>query len=171
MSEKARADVERILKNCEVTYSATYAGEKNRDGWKCDAWSVAFTLRDGRAAHEEFDYFTGLGHRKPDESAMARMSAYSLRKVNKRMLAWAEHYKRYPDKPVTPHAADVLYSLILDSGAASQTFADWCADFGYDTDSRKALATYEACQQNADKLRRVFDRVAIDALSAALQDY
>jgi hypothetical protein len=171
MSKEIEDQVDLILKNCEVTYLATHAGQRKRDGWDCDAWLVSFTLRDGRAEHEEFDYFTGLGHRKPDDSAMAKMSAQSLRNVSKRMIAWEDHYKRFPGKVVRPHAAGVLHSLLLDADAAEQSFASWCSELGYDTDSRKALATYEACQANSDKLCRVFDRVAREALREALQDY
>ncbi len=36
-----------------------------------------------------------------------------------------------------------------------EPFADWCANFGYDTDSRKALATYLACQKNAADFARL----------------
>lgn len=44
-----------------------------------------------------------------------------------------------------PTASDVLESLSLDAYALSVSFDEWCADFGYDTDSRSALATYRAC--------------------------
>lgn len=169
MSTEAKQQVELILKNCEVTFAATPAGEKNRDGWKCDAWLVSFTKGDGRAAHEEFDYFTGTGLRKAPEWKSGTWG-YDGGPAPRPGTVLHEQWMKGA-KPVPPHAADVLHSLILDSSAAEQTFADWCADFGYDTDSRKALATYEASQQNTDKLRRVFDGTAIDALSEALQDY
>jgi hypothetical protein len=34
-----------------------------------------------------------------------------------------------------PPLADILYSLLLDSEAADESFEDWCANFGYDSDS------------------------------------
>jgi hypothetical protein len=52
-----------------------------------------------------------------------------------------------------PTAYDLLYCLKMDSSAASMSFEDWASDFGYDTDSIKALATYNACCDNAKKLR------------------
>ena len=174
MSDSIHAAVSAILESAEVTFSAIYRGERKGalgGTHSMDKWDCAFTLRDGRAAHEEFEYFTGLGHRKPHASEMAKNSARSLAKVSKRMLAWEQHYKQWPDQPQAPHAADVLHCLILDSSAAEQTFANWCAEFGYDTDSRKAIATYEACQQGADKLRRVFSRDVLAQLAEALQDY
>lgn len=32
-------------------------------------------------------------------------------------------------------------------------FDEWASTFGYDTDSRKALATYEQCREAGPKLR------------------
>lgn len=54
-----------------------------------------------------------------------------------------------------PSAADVLYCLISDVGAGDYTFEQWCCEYGYDTDSRKAFATYEACRSMAPKLQKL----------------
>lgn len=57
-----------------------------------------------------------------------------------------------------PTLADVVYSLASDASAAdtARDFADFCADFGYDTDSRKAERTYRACLDIAKRWARVF---------------
>lgn len=39
--------------------------------------------------------------------------------------------------------------------ACSQGFEDWAVEFGYDTDSRKAEATYFACQNNGTIAARI----------------
>lgn len=72
-------------------------------------------------------------------------------------------------KPKKPLYDDVLYCLVSDADAAEMTFADWCSNLGYDTDSRKALSIYEQCQQNADKLRKA--KIDIAAERERLQDY
>ena len=54
-----------------------------------------------------------------------------------------------------PEADLVLSSLLLDSSAVDQSFEDWCGEFGYDTDSRKAEATYNACRKSGEKLQRL----------------
>lgn len=54
-----------------------------------------------------------------------------------------------------PTAADVLSCLISDAQAGDYTFEQWCGDMGYDTDSRKALATWEACRAMAPKLYKL----------------
>lgn len=46
-----------------------------------------------------------------------------------------------------PKAADVLQSLALDSSCSEESFEDWCANFGDDTDSLKAHKTWEACRK------------------------
>lgn len=53
-----------------------------------------------------------------------------------------------------PTAADVLGCLVSDARVAEGTFEGFCADFDYDTDSRKAEATYKACVKTAPRLRK-----------------
>jgi hypothetical protein len=174
MSNEIKAAVTAILDQASVTFIAIYKGKnaKARD-LPMDEWATHFTRQKSDGTHhaQQFEYFTGLGHRKPNDSPMAKESAQSLAKVSKRMLAWEHHYKRYPDQVVAPHAAGVLYSLLSDANACEESFESWCDSYGYDSDSRKALATYQACQENGDKLRRVFNGATISALRDALQDY
>lgn len=72
-------------------------------------------------------------------------------------------------EPKRPTLEDVLYSLTMDSYAANETFQSWCFEYGYDTDSRKALATYEACQKIADDLREL--GFNLEQLQEYFQDY
>ena len=43
-------------------------------------------------------------------------------------------------------------------------FEEFCAEFGYDTDSRKAFDTWQACLIQSNKLRKVFSEDEISAL-------
>lgn len=52
-----------------------------------------------------------------------------------------------------PKLSDVLYCLFMDSEARNTCFEDWCSDFGYSDDSIKARDIYNACIQNAIKLK------------------
>jgi len=54
-----------------------------------------------------------------------------------------------------PTADDVVESLALDSFALSVSFEEWCADYGYDTDSRSAEATYRACRRLGERFARL----------------
>jgi hypothetical protein len=52
-----------------------------------------------------------------------------------------------------PTLADVLECLRSDSYSAEESFEDWCGDYGYDEDSRKAYATWETVRTQAAELR------------------
>lgn len=78
---------------------------------------------------------------------------------------------RKANEPVTPNVAGVLHSLISDSGAVDTCFIDWTNDYGYDSDSIKAFIIYNLCCENTKRLKRIFSRATLAALSEMLQDY
>jgi hypothetical protein len=55
-----------------------------------------------------------------------------------------------------PDAADVLDCLLSDASGYDNAdgFADWCAEYGYEEDSRKAEGTYKAIARQSAALRR-----------------
>lgn len=140
-----------------VTFSARLLGETKRDSWTCDEWRVSFQrvhldsrlpVRDKAAL--ETAYYTGTGHRaKPAKRT-----------------SWDN-----APRPVAPTAGSVLYSLLLDASGADENFHDWCANYGYDTDSRKALATYEACCSIRADVNKFFNAAERAELAAILEDY
>jgi hypothetical protein len=69
-----------------------------------------------------------------------------------------------------PNAADVLSSLVSDTGAGEMTFEEYCSEFGLDRDSRKAFTTWKACVQVAGKVRR-FLGVDFKAVDEAAREY
>ena len=183
MSQEIEQTVSAILENAGVIYSAINRGVKvdafgEKTGHSMDAWECEFTNAKRPNDTQKFDYFTGMGHRAPatrDQKIRATHGFQGLTENDKKGLtSYGRRYLAEVEKmrkPVTPHAAGVLYSLILDSSAVEQSFSNWCSEYGYDDDSRKALATYEACQANADKLARIFDHATREAIREALQDY
>ena len=54
-----------------------------------------------------------------------------------------------------PKVEDVLDCLASDAAgiANAQGFCDWCSEYGYDADSRKAKKTYDACCRGRDRLQ------------------
>jgi len=54
-----------------------------------------------------------------------------------------------------PSAADVLNCICSDTFAGEQTFEEFCSEFGYDPDSRKAERTWKACAAMAPRVRRL----------------
>lgn len=58
-----------------------------------------------------------------------------------------------------PELHDVMNDVLRDTDAASdRTFEEYCDDLGLDEDSRKALATYELCQQMAVDIAPLFSK-------------
>lgn len=177
MSDEKRVQIQNILTDAGVEYSTRYIGETSRDDWQCDQWVTRFAKQRSNTPHagaahlgpvvETFDFYTGLGHRV--DTAETKLGRVHLKNVSRNSIAWRDLMKT--QKPMPPHAADVLYSVIMDSSACEMSFADWCGGFGYDADSRKALSTYEACQQNADKLKRIFNNAQIESIRTTLEDY
>jgi hypothetical protein len=53
-----------------------------------------------------------------------------------------------------PDAASVIYSLCSDARVIEYSFEEFCSEFGYDSDSRKAERTYNACVKMAPKVRK-----------------
>jgi hypothetical protein len=63
-----------------------------------------------------------------------------------------------------------MQSLVRDADALhSAGFDDWAADYGYDTDSRKAESIYRACLEIGQKLRAGLGQALLDELRLAAQ--
>lgn len=166
--------VNEYLKAQGVTFAAVLTGSGKRGDWECDSWSVKFTrpakIVDGgkRIDAKEFvtDYHTGIGHRE-----LTRMGELELRRAGKSSQRYIESIKAQHSKPVSPQAASVLYSVLSEAQGAEQNFIDWCGDYGYDTDSMKAHATYTACCEQLQKVRAFFTMEERNTLQELLQDY
>lgn len=60
--------------------------------------------------------------------------------------------------PVLDSEYDVLnafYCFVSDAISGLDSFEDFCSNFGYDTDSRKAEKTWKACKRAAAKFQRI----------------
>lgn len=154
--------VAEFLAGAGVTYAVRLVGETKRDEWKCDEWRVTF-----KANRIDFTtpFYTGTGHR-----AAPKKHVWGAPAANDHG-PYARRWREDNAKPVAPTAATVLASLIMDGAAIDESFADWCANFGYEEDSRKALQTYTDCCETGRKLRMLFTHPQRDALAAMLQDF
>lgn len=70
-----------------------------------------------------------------------------------------------------PHATSVISCLMWDLHSSSMDFDSWCSELGYSNDSIKALNTYKLCNQQAERLMRIFTHKEIVTLSELTQDY
>lgn len=103
-----------------------------------------------------FEYSMGHGHAKPIASIKKTGKPYVVVNLPEHM------YPQQLRKPGSvlptmacpkPTLEDVLYCLFNDASALETCFEDWACEYGYDIDSRKALAIYQACVDNGLKLR------------------
>lgn len=79
--------------------------------------------------------------------------------------------KRKRSVPNAPALEDVLYSLLMDAEAGRNTasFGEFCDDYGYDEDSRRALKIFNACLEQHTKLRRL--GVDFESLDVLFEDF
>ena len=150
------------LTKAGINFTVTGKGTGlKRDNWECDGWMLELSHKNDT---EYFDYFTGIGHRTPmpkpmDNGPMPRRGTLMYEQLEKQR------------KPVTPEICGIIYSLIMDSDAICESFDNWCNNFGYDSDSLKAFNIYQACTDNAKKMRKIIDNATLELLREALEDY
>lgn len=66
--------------------------------------------------------------------------------------------KKFPYNPIAPTLYDVLSSWVSDYQASEYNFLDFCDNYGYDSDSRKAERMYHGCCEEAREVVRVLGR-------------
>lgn len=124
-----------------ITFTASYRGVKRKALGGDHPMDEWEVSFSSSRGSDYFEFFTGMGHRTPKK------------------------------QPVEPSAASVLYCRIGDSRAASMSFSEWCDEYGYDEDSRRAESLYFACAEAGKKLQAVFTPAQLDTLSELLEDY
>ncbi len=88
--------------------------------------------------------------------------------------AWGtENFKpKKPAAPIMPDPVNVIWSCLMDADAIDHpSFESWAADYGYDTDSRTAEATYRTCLDMGLKMRAALGEEGLRQLRDAFQDY
>lgn len=145
---------------------------------------VRFELkRNGHTIHTGY-YSAGIGHTLPDDESGLRKVVAALPSSMRRKLE-GEHFKTHfltfvrrfksGQKGMTlwegsalvpvleairakwkPEPVDVVQSMLMD--ATGESFESWCSESGMDTDSRKAIATWEACRESERVMRSAFGR-------------
>lgn len=141
-SAEIEAAVDSLLSDVTIDYSAVLIGKRDKDyKWAHDLWSISFYRRT-KGQESRFEFKTGIGLRSKKNGS-----------------------------PVKPTAASVLSCLVRDAAARDQSFADWCADYGYDDDSIKVLNLYKECCETHTKLLKVFKHDEIARIEELTQDY
>ena len=63
-----------------------------------------------------------------------------------------------------PTIEDVMDCLVKDVEAVDQSFDDWCGEFGYDSDPRKAKRIYRAIHKQREALLDLIEDAELDNL-------
>jgi len=63
-----------------------------------------------------------------------------------------------------PTVEDVLDCLAMDASGLGGSFEDWCNEFGYDTDSRRAERTFQLIERQSKQLQRLIGADAYETL-------
>lgn len=135
---------------CDAAYVGRRTQEPATEGerpWEHHLWDVILT-RNGQSI--TFPYRMGLGHEQSKCGKPRTTGRFAPARPYCHMrcesIGW---------RPTPPDLYSVLTSLKADA-TNGETFTDWCANYGYDTDSRKAMDTYLACQESEDRSRKFF---------------
>ena len=116
---------------------------------------------------EEFSYSEGIGYLKlRGETKGEKTFPVDLPKaerdriVSKFFRNSVPAHRRELTKfvAIIPKIEDVLHCLFLDASARDMSFIDWADNYGYDTDSIRANKIYDACVENAVKLRTALSK-------------
>lgn len=97
------------------------------DNWQHYAWTVNFAPPSKPIV--SLTYKCGIGH---------------VTKIKSHFVT---------PRPIPPKAAEVLACYCRDYTDSDCAFDEWAVTFGFDTDSRKALAIYDECRAAGPKLR------------------
>jgi len=75
--------------------------------------------------------------------------------LNREGLEFSIFYSQHKSNEKDPQLYDVMGCLASDASTseASDTFDEWCDNFGYDTDSRQAERIYNQCRKQSADLK------------------
>lgn len=139
----------------DITFTAEPQGKHtDADKWEHYLWRVTLAF-NGKTFSTDYRMGTGL----VDYRRITPGNAHNRR--NKGEDVRFNHFGPGEHALATPRAPtllDVLGSLRSDCEAGDQLFEDFCDDFGYDSDSRKAHGIWETCQRVHYELRNLFGR-------------
>lgn len=148
-----RARQEQLLNDLGIEFSSSYHGEVEK--WDTIMDHHLVTLKNTETGKSfSIDYYCGVGHRMDNSKSYKVGSTNGIPTV----------YYVLPPNPLG------VLGCIRSDDTRGESFEDWCWNFGYDTDSRKALDTYLQCQKNSDGFRRAFPHVTLDEYQP-IEDY
>lgn len=164
-------DKEKILEALkDIEYSVTFAGPmKDRPNQIC--WNIKLVINNKVF---ETVYSQGVGHIPGYTFQLKRcidqvyMEKYAVSTGKYYSLDNPSIIKPLP----TPELIDVMYCLVSDADAIEyQNFEEFADMLGYDSDSRQAEQTYNACLKVGLFLRNSLGDAKLEELRELYQDF
>lgn len=132
-------------------------------GWLSLNWKVTIQTKGAMLC---LDYSQGSGYAPSSKKGLK--AGYSVHHRAHDVAQECETGRGVP----RPRLFDVLMSVVLDCTVLdSPSFAAWAVEYGYDPDSIKARAIYDACLTQSLQFRAMLPAAAIKELQKAAQDY
>jgi len=169
--EKARASLATMIQELGITMTSTAINEREGlkglgDGWRLQAcharcqidfagggrysteYSAGLGAAFGHLSFEQFMKLIGIGWDSLSgvKDAYAQIKGRECRLVSGVLILAVARMKW------APNIVDVIASLAMD--ATDAPFEEFCADLGYDEDSRKAEAVWLTCCETGRVMRR-----------------
>lgn len=103
--------------------------------------------------------------RNPHMEGSAKMNNYKC-KIRSGKRAMTLYFSKGLGLQGKPTVDEVLDCLASDASGyeGAGSFEDWCEEYGYDTDSRKAERTYQLIGKQATELKRILGEDAYTTL-------
>lgn len=130
---QATVTLSELLATSGITLAANLIGpDTDENGWEHDSWTLTLGY-NGRTLRTPFKM--GKGHRREIARTLHGTPVLC---------------------PTAPDLGTVMGSMLMTASTTDGAlFEDWCADLGYDSDSRKAERMYFACQKETAALRKL----------------
>lgn len=139
-------------------------------------WKV--TIKKGDREILTTDYMAGIAHCPSyNDKDFGRPGYMSINRDNALVEETEKgravgHITGMSGSTISPEIPSVIACLCSDADIIdTSSFEDWAANWGYDTDSRAAEATYRACLDTALKLRNGLGDAGFAALRTACEGY
>lgn len=137
-------------------------GERDETGYDFNRGEVTGKVIPGQRL--TFDFWGSIADAEKLKKAQANLKRCESYDPNVTMRSESIEQYKEEIKRLHPTPYDVL-SCISGDVHCPDTFEDFCAEFGYDTDSIKALQTFRRCSAFARRLKAFFTAQEIEELS------